>query len=383
MLAILRERFLRLPVAVNNYIGDPCIQWENTLRKLERLAQDGHKGTVALLTRGYISLERAKQLRGLGLKKLVVIVPVSHLKGVEIENHSQRYRSIENLLKEGVRVLPNVRPLIMGHNDREVPRIFRKLKELGVNLVVVSGIRGNDEVLLNTLTPEEARKYNLRVKIIPKELGKLINQAAVETGIEVAKRVSCGVARLWGKPSHNPYWNSPQLAGCFECPLRDICYEEGIKRKEAPDDLEKFLEIVGFEWERLTTSTVCTVKPENRLECPSCCTACYMHGNNTIVIKNKPISLGTLAFLRFLFPGWTFTHYGIQDTGAKDTAVVYLPKVRTVRPPECVNTWYVVARQLSRCYGCKYCIVNAYKPEEREHGLFPMELYREVEKIWD
>lgn len=375
----LKERFLNLPVSINNYYGDPVLQWDNTLQKIERLIKDGHKGVIAVLTRGLITKEKAKDLASFGYDKLIVIPPLSHLKGVEIDNHKDRYKTIENCKNEGIKVLPNIRPLIEGKNDKHLSYIFHRLKELEVNTVICSGIRGNDEILLSAqIPPEELEKYCLRVKIMPKTVGELLKVLSEETGIYVAKRVSCGVALTFNQPSHNPYWKSPQLAGCFSCPLKEKCFDQMTKRLEIPEDMETFLNILGYDWERIETCTTCQTLPEKRLECPSCCTACYIHGNNTIFINNKPISLGTLSFLRFLFRGFTFTHSGIRDTGAKDTAVVYLPNLKGIIP-EAINSWYVLARQMKSCFGCSYCIVYAYNPDEREHGVYPVDLYNKIE----
>ncbi len=374
----LKERFSNLPVAINNYYGDPVIQWDDTMQKIERLAKDGHKGVVTILTRGYISKERAKRLSEIPLN-LLVIPPISHLKKIEVENHEQRYKTIENLLNVGVNVLPNIRPIIMGYNDKEIPTIYKRLKELGIRTVVVSGIRGNDEVLLKTMSEEESRKYSLRIKIIPKELGESINECSEKEGIESAKRVSCGVALLFNKQSHNPYWNSPHLVGCSSCRLKSICYDDGIKDKQPPDDMKFFLNAMGFIWRKYNDGKTCTVSPEKRLECFSCCTGCWVHGGNTIMLDNKPISLGTMAFLRFLFKGWTFTHYGIRDLGLPDTSTAYLPtgykSLGLPRYPEAVNTWYVLARQTTKCFGCSYCITYAYKPKMSYHGVYPMDLF--------
>lgn len=380
----IRERFANIPVAINNYYGDPTLQWDNTLYKIENLVKEGHKGIIAILTKGYISTQKAKQLKSFGYDKLLIMPAFSHLKVIEIENNKERYLSVENLLSEQIRVLPNIRPLIMGYNDKAIPSIFHRLSKIGIKKVVIAGIRGNDEILLRSMTDKEAEKYTLRVKIIPKELGIIISESEDIFDIKAFKRVSCGIASIFNQPSHNPYWNSPSLAGCLECSLKHICYDKYTKSLEVPEYLKKFLNVTGYKWERGNSKSICTVGPEKRLECPSCCTACYIHCNNTIIIKNKPVSLGTLAFLRFLFKEWTFTHVGIKDNGSNNVSVVYMPNLIKILPrlPEAVNSWYVLARHLDKCYGCSYCIVDAYKPEKREHGISPMKLFNYIEKIW-
>lgn len=39
-----------------------------------------------------------------------------------------------------------------------------------------------------------------------------------------------------------------------------------------------------------------------------------------------------------------------------------------------VNSWYVLSTTLPKCFGCSYCIVQAYDAQQPEYGLFPMDL---------
>jgi DNA repair photolyase len=377
----LKERFLNLPVSINNYYGDPVLQWNNTMQKIERLIKDKHNGIISLLTRGLITESKAKDLASLKYKKLVIIPPISHLKKIEIQNHEDRYKTIENCLKFGIKVVPNIRPLMLGQNDNYIDYIFNRLKNIGIKTVICSGIRGNDDILLNAnISKEQLEQYCLRVKIIPKGVGNKLEEASQKSGIIVSKRVSCGVALELNEISHNPYWKSPQLAGCYTCPLKNKCFNKMIEKQEVPKEMEKFLNNLGYKWERVETFSHCNVQSEKRLECLSCCTACYIHGNNTIFIYNNKISLGTLSFLRFLFQEFTFTYTGIKDIGAKDTSVVYIPKLPDIIP-EAINTWYVLARQLKKCFGCSYCIVDVYHPKQKEHGIYPIDLYNKINQF--
>ena len=47
-----RKLFSDIPVAVNNFYGDPLIQWDNTVEKLMYLLSQGHKGIVSIITKG-------------------------------------------------------------------------------------------------------------------------------------------------------------------------------------------------------------------------------------------------------------------------------------------------------------------------------------------
>ena len=49
-----------IPVAINNYFGDPGIQWKDTTARLESLEKAKHKGPVGIITKSYLSQERAR-----------------------------------------------------------------------------------------------------------------------------------------------------------------------------------------------------------------------------------------------------------------------------------------------------------------------------------
>jgi hypothetical protein len=53
----------KLPVAINNYFGDPVLYWADTLQKVQQLSVDKHQGIVGIITKGYITKPMAKELK--------------------------------------------------------------------------------------------------------------------------------------------------------------------------------------------------------------------------------------------------------------------------------------------------------------------------------
>jgi len=377
----IKEKFLNIPISINNYYGDATLQWDNTISKLKQLQKEKHKGIVSIITRGYIDKKKAKELKEFtkGLN-FILIVSVSEMpKDIEPLEQKYRYISIENALKNDIKVLPNIRPLIPGLNATKdkIEYIYQKLSSLGIETVVVSGFRGDDH-LVSKMNLDEKIKWNLRVKIITKDIANIINENSKKYDIFTSKRVSCGVAKIFDTYSHNPYYYSPLLVDCQSCSQKEKC-SKMIGKK--PEELDlKFLQTIGYDIEYYDTNIceMCHTTPDNRLDCPSCCTACYFGNKPKIFIKNQ-ITLADTAFVRFFTKGVIGTQTGISDKGGDTGRAKVLSKF-VGREVHLVNSWFVWSRQLNKCYGCKYCITEAYNIEKIEYGSSPLQLFKEIEK---
>lgn len=373
-----------LPITLNNYYGDPVIQFENTMDKLQTLSNDRHMGPVSIITKGYISEEMAKEIKAKskGLK-FVVLVSISELPtDIEPLGQEHRYYTLNNLIKENIKCIGYIRPFIPPHNTNEkiIEKIFSRLNKIGCNTVIISGFRGNDEII-NNMSIEDKAKWVLRVKQMPKELGEIIEQQAKKYNITVFTRTSCGVSYiLKEKSTFNPYYNSPISAGCNKCPIKETCGH--IKPKK---DAIEFVKKLGYDIEYVETKVKegCTVTADNRLECPSCCTSCYILNVPHIVVKNENIGLGDITFIRFI-TGVLVNKPGVVDGGKKDVAHVHIPNIQAPESEiHCINTWYVWAKDTDKCYGCKYCIVPVYGLKEREYGMSPKRLSVYIERELD
>lgn len=362
---------LSMPVSINCYYGDPTLQWEDTMRKLRLLAEAGHTGPVSVITKGSIGPSRANELAFLNLSGLVVMVSISELPdGFEKVGHDHRYETLRNLREAGVKCFAAVRPLIPPYNTSEevINRIFTRLQAVGCKVACVSGFRG-DASLVEAVNPDNAIDWVLRVKQMTGF--DQILRVAKENGIRLFTRVNCAVSYLTGREKPlNPYWGSPQLVRCeaIGCPLRGTCGPV-----EPDQEVLIWLRQVGYDIEYQPASRqVCGFQTDNRLECQSCCTTCFVQRQPRVMVHNAE-TLGDLTFCRFVLGGTLCVKPGMVDGARKDVGHVTKMQELTKMSIHCINSWFVWARQLDNCFGCKYCVSELY-PNKGSVGCMPTEL---------
>lgn len=374
--------FLRkIPVAINNYYGDPVLQWTNTVSKVKTLADDGHQGPVGIITKGLITPSMAKELRQTAQDlNLVVLVSISGFsKEIEPIGQSHRYKTIKNLIRAGIPVIGYVRPITPPYNSDEetLEEIFKNTAGAGCENIVVSGFRG-DDAIVNSMQPDEKQEWTLRVKLMSPELGQICRRLAGQYGLQMFTRTSCGVAVALGlNRSFNPYYNSPRGAGCGYCPIKDTC-----GHIEPDTGAMEFVRSLGYDIEYVPNpGQICAVDPANRLSCLSCCTSCFVLKKAPhIIVKNRNIRLGDIAFIRFI-TGVLVCQEGVIDGGQKDVGHVKFPAFKMPAcEVHCINTWYVWAHQRAKCFNCRYCITTVYELEEREYGCSPKMLAEYIEQ---
>ena len=366
--------FLRqMPVSVNCYYGDPTLQWQDTLAKLNTLAETGHTGPVGVITKGAISRRRAQELRDIDLPGLMVMVSISELpeKQFELIGHRHRYKALKNLQEAGVKCFAAVRPLTPPHNTAPevIERIFSRLEEVGCELACVSGFRG-DESIVEAMKPDDKIRWALRVKQMT-GFAQIL-ECAQNHGVRVFTRVACAVSHLMGSPgSYNPYWGSPVLVRCeaIGCPMKGTC---GPVEPDM-EVLDWLREVVGYDAEyQPSPRKQCPHTADDRLNCRSCCTTCFPMPQPRVLVRNAQ-TLGDLTFCRFMLGGTLCVKPGMVDGGQKDIGDVKLVQARTGFPIQCINTWWVMSTQLDHCFGCKYCIAGLY-PNRGPVGCPPVHL---------
>lgn len=353
------EKALRaMPVSVNCYYGDPTLQWSDTVKKLRLLAESGHTGPVSVITKGAIGPDRARLLTSLNLHGLLVIVSISELpQEFEGVGHAHRYETLRNLREAGVKCFAAVRPLVPPYNTSEevITRIFQRLQAVGCEVACVSGFRGDDS-LVEAMKPDEKIRWVLRVKQMTGF--DQVLQIAKENGVQLFTRVSCAVAHLTGqKGTVNPYWGSPQLVRCAEigCSMQSTCGPVD------PDpEVLDWLRSIGYnpEWQPAIRER-CGFSSDDRLKCLSCCTTCFVQEQPRVIVHNAR-TLGDLTFCRFMLGGTLCVKPGMVDGGNKDVGHVSVLQERTGLSVHCINTWFVWANQLDKCFGCKYCVSGLY-----------------------
>lgn len=378
-----KKIFASFPVAVNNFYGDPLIQWSDTLKKLEYLTRQGHKGVVTVITKGVITNPMAERFRGFikrGLK-LLVCVSISELPQFEKVGMEHRYKNFSVLNNAGIRNLAFVRPMTPPYNtdSQTINRIVDNLALNGCQNIVLSGFRGDDN-LVKDMTPSDKVKWTMRVKLLTPDVFNEFKQRCEEKHINLFMRVSCAVAHVFDKKRPlNPYYNSPLLCKCEElnCPLLSTC-----KRPEQPREGSlELLRFLGFDvrMDYMGFDNYCTCTPDHRLECKSCCTTCFNIKTPRLTILNKCTNLGTLTFCRYV-TGILCAQEGVCDEGDKDVGYAHIPMFPQLKNLACLNSWYSYAQHGTRCFDCEYCVDKYY--QARNNDLTPLDLYEMVVKAY-
>lgn len=383
----IERRFKDIPVSVNNLYGDPFFptQVENTFKKLDDLKESGHTGIISIITKTEISNDIARRLKQYtDSLKLIVLVSVSGLP-YEIEKiKGNRINTLALCNENNIPCLAYLRPFLPPMNTTEevIDNLFRKIKEAGTNTIVVSGLRGNDEVLTNLNVPlEERYKWNMRVKIIPKDVRTILDECAEKYDMTMFERTSCGVSYVLGMEfSYNPYYASPQLAKCYNCPLKETCFDKQEGFTVTAEDLE-LVKALGYEAEIVNGGwfELCTVEPTKRTECISCCTSCFRTKRNAIRIiqrEGEELCLGDIGLLRFLIKKLVYCD-GLHDTGDPSIAHPKNPKVADLNF-YILNSWSSYSRNIQSCYMCSYCIVPTFKNEVEEYGVVPAQVAKKI-----
>lgn len=380
----LKQKLSHIPISINNMYGDPLMQWDNTIEKLNKLLSEKHKGVISIITKGCFSnlkCEQIEKYRRLGLN-IIVLVSVSGLPtSIEPVSLEARLNGLANLKRYKIPAIPYLRPFIAGLNDKieVLENLFQSISEIGYKEVIISGFRGSDDIVSRTIDTNKAKaNFMVRVKTMPEGISSTLNELSEKYNIFLHKRTSCGVASVLGlKHSWNPYTESPNMAGCKDCPIKTSCFDKrsDVKVTEKEINLLSYLGYdVNYE-SRKIDAQLCATISDNRSECPSCCTTCYrLKGIERINVSNAK-SLGDLAFMRFLIgKGVVISQNNLVDKETPDTGKFRLNAISGM----CVNTWYVMANNTDKCFGCSYCITDIYKNPIGEIGCSPMELYEKI-----
>jgi hypothetical protein len=380
-LSLARQALNEIPVSINNFYGDPLIpqQWPNTLEQMDRLIESGHTGPVGIITKGML---RDRHMIDLSKRKddlnLCFLISISELGEQERVGHDHRYENIRKLNEAEIPVIACLRPLMPPYNTTEekMNTMFSGIAEAGGKIAVVSGFRGDDD-LVEKMSPDEKVEWSLRVKVMPKDVYERAKRLAEQYGIQLFTRTACAVAYATGADrSYNPYYNSPNLVKCedLECPLRETC---GPLSAPKPGSMALLAEL-GYQVEFVPGQGkgTCGVDGADRLKCPSCCTTCYFTPDVPHMKVDGDIRLGDLAFVRFV-TGVMAMQKGARDTGDKDIARVRFPNHPEIDNMQGLNSWLPIAVNTDRCYGCSYCIVSEYydqNPVGQQIGFPPAEL---------
>lgn len=382
--------FLNIPVSINNLYGDPFfkVQEENTFNKLKNIAETNHKGIVSIITKSEISSDNIERLKYFNsLLNLIVLVSCSELPSSIEKVNGNRYNSLRRCVETKIPVIAYVRPFIPGLNTTKesIENMLRQIAETGCKRIVVCGLRGSDSILLNSnIEKEKLHEWSLRVKIMPPDVKAYILEFSEKYNLKIYDRTSCGVAAELGLDySYNPYYHSPQLAGCRNCELKETCFDKQRSFIPTEEDYE-FIRSLGYHPTIANENDfeICRVDPQKRKECVSCCTSCFMLKRHAIQLSDENICLGDLSLLRLLVKKLVFKK-GVIDFGDKDIAKPKNPFLSDLNL-YILNSWWSYSRNISSCYNCSYCIVKHYNSDKwnsfsEECGEIP---FYAGKKIW-
>jgi DNA repair photolyase len=369
------EILSRIPVAINNYFGDPGIQWKDTLSKLENLEKAGHQGPVGIITKSYLSPEKARRLKE-SKCKVVVLQSISNLPApIEPLNHQKRIESLGNLSSAGVPTVAYLRPLIPGYNTHEdvLRATLDSIAQSGCRIVCYSGLRGTEDVIellenkvKEKITPPPGyERWQKDHKLVEERARELIESYAKKLGLLVFRKTSCAVSYAAGLESdYNCHWAQPEKYGCEECIMSEKCAKAATEWEESAENrVRDALHVLGAEgaMEKNPRKQVCQLKEV----CHYPCSSCPVSGGTRLKLKGKK-SLGELSIARW-----------VAGIPVEAEEIINTPRIfhLTVEPKESptlrVRTnpehFYRNPSESACPQGCAYCIVDLNPERQKEY----------------
>lgn len=302
------SRLDQIPVSVNNALGDPIIQWQDTIARLDSLAEHNHVGPVAIITKGSLDERKVYQLkRYLSVLKLVVLQSISGLgRPIEPDNLQARIHNIRLLTSADVPVIAYLRPIIPGYNDdlEKIDYVLSESAEAGVRHVSYAGLMGKKEVierlnrvLSKEMTPPEGfSQWEEDKKLISSRLRLFIESRCRNLGLEVYRRTSCAVTNILGLPyDYNLHMYRPDKYNCNNCANRVGCYEQkdhfDKERVEVTLDVLKTQGVI----QKNTSRTPCPLKEACNHSLPTC----YTDELFRLILQGSH-TMGEIALARWL-----------------------------------------------------------------------------------
>jgi len=179
------EALNRIPVIVNDCYGDPLypLQFSNTLSKLKSLY--GREGATVVVTKGIVSKKEICQMEPFISQNVVFVYSLTGLNEGNI-SFKKRKDTICRLSKICDKIVPIIRPIIIGRNDKM--SVLKSIIDVVANyssVLVYGGYKENG-----------AERYN---KISESLETQIINYAR-DKELQVFRKSACAVAHLLNHP---------------------------------------------------------------------------------------------------------------------------------------------------------------------------------------
>ena len=180
-----------------------------------------------------------------------------------------RYNTLYRCNNNNIPAIAYIRPFIPPYNTNEkvIEEIFKNIEKAGTKVAIIAGLRGDDSILENNGLIDEKRKWSYRVKKIPKEIKEILIEKSDKYNIKLFERTSCGISYVLNlKKSYNPYYSAPQLCNCYDCPLKETCFEKRDSFIPTNKDLQ-LCEMLGYKpvLHLIDKGEMCSTNPEKEL----------------------------------------------------------------------------------------------------------------------
>ena len=230
--------FIKIPVVINIFYGDPLLYTEDTLRCLEILEKVKHEGPVIIITKGDLSNSSIMEIFDRKWN-LNIHFGLSFF-GNEIYDHHATFDRLEkNLIiskylseKYGYSYGIEYRPIIKGINDSKeiMKRLFKMAKKYQTT-IAYSGLQVEKELeeymRKNNLPFEPYDGYDFGMKKnIGNNVVELLKKYSVEYDVPIFKKTSCAISfsQHIGR-DYNSHYYRPNEMGCSQCPNKHNCHD--------------------------------------------------------------------------------------------------------------------------------------------------------------
>lgn len=249
----INKNFSKFPVAVNLFYGDPMLQYENTLRILEKLEKFSHKGPIVIITKAKVKdLDKVKRF-DLDIHICLSTFGVDH--PIDRGSRNVFEYNLENLANTGLKTSIEFRPIIFGINDSEesLKYVFEKAKKYRAP-IGYCGLQGKPEVLENlrrknfNVIQYPGHVFHTHKKIIGKNIEEKIVSFSKDYNVPAFKKTSCLISFQHGlERDYNAHYYRPGEVGCNGCSMQQKCFD--FKASIDKSIFEKTKKVLPFDHE--------------------------------------------------------------------------------------------------------------------------------------
>ena len=293
-----------IPVSINNYFGDPFLQYEDTLKKLERLESKKHKGIVCIITKSEAREEQLDKLKSLDLN-LHILYSTCSVADFDGPSYKKRIETMQRIVEVGINVSLEFRPLINGINDdiENISKILEDAKSIGIKDLAYGGLMGTKEVLallkrkgFFPKVPRGFDSWSPNKKLMNEDTRAFLEKRCKELGLNSFRKTSCLLSYHHGlERDYNNHFYRPQNYACDACVMHDKCFSFRNNLKE--EQVSGLLEKIGVKDYQLTKqkNIVCDLYENCSSKSESC------RNMQGLVLKlNRTITTGDESLLKWL-----------------------------------------------------------------------------------